>query len=246
MRRIAFLLLVFSFPAFSQEVKTEGIVQYERTTFWANIMSRLTYLSTEEKDRIKLTWGSSDEGWKQKMTLAFTENQSLYQQGEDNAEQGWSGRKETFFLTKNFASEHSTDYIDLLGKSYIVDDTLHASTWKILNQIKEVAGYICMKAVTIDTVKKQTITAWFAQDIPVQAGPERFFGLPGLILELDINDGDVTIIASKVEFKKLTNELNLKKLKGKKISDAEYNKIIADFIKDSIKGERNPYWGLRY
>jgi GLPGLI family protein len=246
MRKIAFLLLVFSFPAFSQEVKTEGVVQYERTTFWANIMSRLTYLSTEEKDRIKLTWGSSDEGWKQKMTLAFTENQSLYQQGEDNAEQGWSGRKETFFLTKNFASEHSTDYIDLLGKSYIVDDTLRAPTWKILNQIKEVAGYICMKAVTIDTVKKQTITAWFAQDIPVQAGPERFFGLPGLILELDINDGDVTIIASKVEFKKLTNELNLKKLKGKKISDAEYNKIIADFIKDSIKGERNPYWGLRY
>jgi GLPGLI family protein len=127
-----------------------------------------------------------------------------------------------------------------------VDDTLHAPTWKILNQIKEVAGYICMKAVTVDTVKKQTITAWFAQDIPVQAGPERFFGLPGLILELDVNDGDVTIIASKVEFKKLTNEFNLKKMKGKKISDAEYNKIIADFIKESIKGERNPYWGLRY
>jgi GLPGLI family protein len=246
MRKIALLLLLFSFSAFCQEVKTEGIVQYERTTFWANIMSRLTYLSAEERDRIKLTWGSSDEGWKQKMTLAFTENQSLYQQGEDNAEQGWSGRKETFFLTKNFASEHSTDYIDLLGKSYIVDDTLHAPTWKILNQIKEVAGYICMKAVTVDTVKNQTITAWFAQDIPVQAGPERFFGLPGLILELDVNDGDVTIIASKVEFKKLTNEFNLKKMKGKKISDAEYNKIIADFIKESIKGERNPFWGLRY
>ena len=179
MRKIALLLLILSFSAFCQEVKTEGIVQYERTTFWANIMSRLTYLSAEERDRIKLTWGSSDEGWKQKMTLAFTENQSLYQQGEDNAEQGWSGRKETFFLTKNFAAEHSTDYIDLLGKSYIVDDTLHAPTWKILNQIKEVAGYICMKAVTVDTVKNQTITAWFAQDIPVQSGPERCCGGQG-------------------------------------------------------------------
>jgi GLPGLI family protein len=134
----------------------------------------------------------------------------------------------------------------MLGKTYIVDDTLHTPTWKILNQIKEVAGYICMKAETVDTVKNQKITAWFAQDIPVMAGPERYFGLPGLILELDINEGDVTIVASKVEFKKLTNEFNLKKIKGKKISDAEYTKIIADFIKDSIKGERNPYWGLRY
>jgi GLPGLI family protein len=246
MKKVAILLMLISFSAFCQEVKTEGLVQYERTTFWVNIMSRLTYLSAEEKDRIKLTWGSTDEGWKQKMTLAFNESQSLYSYGEDNAEQGWSGRKETFFLTKNFAAEHSTDYIDMLGKTYIVDDTLHTPTWKILNQIKEVAGFICMKAETVDTVKNQKITAWFAQDIPVMAGPERYFGLPGLILELDINDGDVVITASKVEFKKLTNEFNLKKIKGKKISDAEYTKIIADFIKESIKGERNPYWGLRY
>ncbi|MEN9961199.1 MAG: hypothetical protein RL045_1452 [Bacteroidota bacterium] len=246
MKKVAILLMLISFSAFCQEVKTEGFVQYERTTFWVNIMSRLTYLSAEEKDRIKLTWGSTDEGWKQKMTLAFNESQSLYAYGEDNAEQGWSGRKETFFLTKNFASEHSTDYIDMLGKTYIVDDTLHTPTWKILNQIKEVAGFICMKAETVDTVKNQKITAWFAQDIPVMAGPERYFGLPGLILELDINDGGVVITASKVEFKKLTNEFNLKKIKGKKISDAEYTKIIADFIKESIKGERNPYWGLRY
>ena len=77
MRKITLLLLILSFSAICQEVKPEGIVQYERTTFWANIMSRLTYLSAEERDRIKLTWGSSDEGWKQKMTLAFTENQSL-------------------------------------------------------------------------------------------------------------------------------------------------------------------------
>jgi GLPGLI family protein len=246
MKKIAILLFLVSFSAFCQEGKQEGVVQYERTTFWVNIMSRLTYLSAEEKDRIKLTWGSTDEGWKQKMTLAFNENQSLYAYGEENTEQGWSGRKETFFLTKNFTAEHSTDYIDMLGKTYIVDDTLHTPTWKILNQIKEVAGYICMKAETVDTVKNQKITAWFAQDIPVMAGPERYFGLPGLILELDINEGDVTIVASKVEFKKLTNEFNLKKIKGKKISDAEYTKIIADFIKDSIKGERNPYWGLRY
>ncbi len=103
-----------------------------------------------------------------------------------------------------------------------------------------------MKAETEDTIKKQKIVAWFAQDIPVPAGPERYFGLPGLILELDINEGDVTIVANKVEFKILTKELNLKKLKGKKIADADYNKIIMDYIKESIKGFRNPYWGLRY
>ena len=62
MKKIGILCMIMSFSAFSQEIKTEGIVQYERTTFWANIMSRLTYLSAEEKDRIKLTWGSSEDG----------------------------------------------------------------------------------------------------------------------------------------------------------------------------------------
>jgi GLPGLI family protein len=245
MKKIVFLLLL-AFPSFCQESKQEGIVYFERRTFWVNIMNRLTYLSTEEKDRLKLTWGSTDEGWKQNMTLAFTPKESLYAYGEDNADEGWSGRKETLFLTKNFETERSTDYIDILGKSYVVDDTLRSPKWKILNQIKEVAGFICMKAETEDPIKKQKIVAWFAQDIPVPAGPERYFGLPGLILELDINDGDVTIIAQKVEWKKLTKELNLKKLKGKKINDAEYDKIISDYIKESIKAFRNPYWGLRY
>jgi hypothetical protein len=98
MKKIAILLFLVSFSAFCQEGKQEGVVHYERTTFWVNIMSRLTYLSAEEKDRIKLTWGSTDEGWKQKMTLAFNENQSMYAYGEENTEQGYSGRKEDLFF----------------------------------------------------------------------------------------------------------------------------------------------------
>ena len=88
---------------------------------------------------------------------------------------------------------------------------------------------------------------WFAQDIPVNAGPERLYGLPGLILELDINDGAVTVIASKIENKKLTTELDLpKKMKGKKINELAYQDILRKFIQEKIKEERNPFWSIRY
>ena len=68
-----------------------------------------------------------------------------------------------------------------------------------------------------------------------------------MILELDINDGAVTVIASKIENKKLTTELDLpKKMKGKKINELAYQDILRKFIQEKIKEERNPFWSIRY
>lgn len=245
--RFRLLLFILFTPLLGFSQKNEGVVIYERQEFWSKIIGQLTYLSNEEKDRVKQTWGKNDEGWKTKTKLHFNANESLLTNLEEASEYGWSSRTEEYYIYRDFEKEKKTEIIEMMGKTYIIEDSLRAPSWKVLNQIKDVAGYICMKAVTEDTVKHQKITAWFTGDIPVSAGPERYYGLPGLILELEINDGDVVITASKVEFKKLTNELALpKKLKGKKIKDADYDKLIANHIKDSIKSYRNPYWAIKY
>lgn len=44
--------------------------------------------------------------------------------------------------------------------------------------------------------KEITVTAWYTPDIPVNQGPESYWGLPGLILE--INDGRTVILCSKI------------------------------------------------
>ncbi|MES2545825.1 MAG: GLPGLI family protein [Bacteroidota bacterium] len=41
-----------------------------------------------------------------------------------------------------------------------------------------------------------TVTAWYTPEIPVNQGPENYWGLPGLILE--VNDGKTIILCSKV------------------------------------------------
>lgn len=231
--------------------KTEGVVTYVRKEHWLKIIGRLTYLSQEEKDRAAQTWKNWEEENKgEKMKLAFTPQESLYTRNSEEPEEGgYSWRNAEFRLYRNFEKDKKTDIIEMLGKTYIVEDSLHAPIWKIGNQIKEVAGYICMRAETEDPIKKQKLTAWFAQDIPVPAGPERVNGLPGLILELNINDGDVVIEATNVAFKKLTpDDLKLPKQKGKKINDAAYDEIIKQRIAENIASQRNPYgWaGIRY
>ena len=241
------LLFLFFMPTLGFSQKNEGMVVYERQEFWSKIIGQLTYLSNEEKDRVKQTWGKNDEGWKSKTKIFFNANESLLTNLEEASEYGWSSRTEDYYIYRNYEKEKKIEIIEMMGKTYVLEDSLRAPSWKILNQIKDVAGYICMKAVSEDTVKHQKITAWFTGDIPVPAGPERFYGLPGLIMELEINDGDVLITASKVELKKVeTKDLTLPKLKGKKIKDADYDNLIAKHIKDSIKSYRNPYWAIKY
>ena len=244
-----FILLCLLTSSMAMAQKTEGVVTYVRKEHWLKITSRMTFLSQEQKDRMAQTWKNFEENNKGiKMKLMFSPNESLYTYNSDEPEEGgYSWRKSEFHLYRNFEKDKKTDIIEMLGKTYIIDDSLHAPVWKIGNQIKDVAGYICMKAETEDPVKKQKITAWFAQDIPVSAGPERVNGLPGLILELNVNDGDVVIEAVNVTFRPLTpDDLKLPKLKGKKINDAAYDTLIQQYIAEQMTAHQNPYWEIRY
>ncbi len=212
------------------------------------MIKKLPFLTQEEKDRMEQTWKNEEQN-KQKMNLFFNEKQSIYTWGQEQQEyEGFEfrGRNEELVLYKNFETEKQTNMIEMLGKTYLVQDSLRKPSWKVMNQIKEVAGFICMKAVMEDKVKGQRVTAWFTGDIPVAGGPEEAFGLPGMILEMEADDETMLVVATSVEFKKLEKELVLPKMKGKKITNKEFDTVIAKHISDSIKSQRNPYWAIRY
>lgn len=66
------------------------------------------------------------------------------------------------------------------GKDFYGKDSLLKWNWQITNETKEINGFTCKKA-TSDAFGYY-FTAWFTEDIAVSAGPEKFDGLPGLIL----------------------------------------------------------------
>lgn len=247
-----FLLIVIMFPLWGQESlfaqNSEGVVHFERQVNWIKMMQKLPFLTKEEKDRMEQTW-KNDPDPKQKMNLYFNEKQSLYTWGQEDQsyeDENWKSRNKELILFRNFETEKRTDLLEILGKTYLIQDSLKQTNWKVMNQIKEVAGYICMKATCEDKVKGQKITAWFTGDIPISGGPEESYGLPGMILELDADDGTATVVATSVEFKKLDKELVLPKLKGKKVNNQEFDTVVSKYINDSIKMQRNPYWAIRY
>jgi len=228
---------------------TEGIITYQRIYYWTRVYQRMDFLSQEEKDRIQLTRGNRGPD-KTDMKLVFDSDKSLYTyvSSTGSTEDGrYSWKQRQYLVTRDLAQNKRTDWIEMLGRVYQVEDTLRKPHWKIMNKIKDVNGHVCMMAVTEDTIKKQKITAWFADDIPVSVGPDQYWGLPGAILELDINEGDMVLTATNIEFKPVQDALKPPgKLKGRKISGKQYDDLIDKHIKDSMKSRSDPFWSIPY
>ncbi len=76
----------------------------------------------------------------------------------------------------------------------------------------------------IDLPKEITITAWYTPEIPINQGPEGYWGLPGLILE--INDGKTIILCSKVVMNAKDKVAIKASTNGKVVSQKEYDDTI--------------------
>lgn len=76
----------------------------------------------------------------------------------------------------------------------------------------------------IEKPKEKTIVAWYAPEIPVNQGPENYWGLPGLILE--VNDGSTTILCSKIVLNSKEKVEIKEPNKGKEVSQKEFDETL--------------------
>ncbi|MEZ7944789.1 MAG: GLPGLI family protein [Flavobacteriaceae bacterium] len=92
---------------------------------------------------------------------------------------------------------------------------------------------------TKEAVKTQTITAWYTPQIPVSAGPEGYWGLPGLILE--INAGRTTMLCTEIIINP-EDVVEIKKpSKGKEVSREEYDtmmKVKSEELRERFQNSR--------
>ncbi len=73
-----------------------------------------------------------------------------------------------------------TDFVPF--DSFLYEEDLNTIKWVIINEKKKFLGYNIQKAVT--NYGGRNWVAWFTPDIPINEGPYKFYGLPGLILEI--------------------------------------------------------------
>ncbi len=226
------IILFSSIAAFCLAQNKEGVVTYE------SIMRiDLSRFPPEMK-------GMIPPERKSKNQLLFNEKESIYravQEGEDinrrvTARGGGvriqlrtpGGRDNEFYT--NLEEGTSIDKTEFMGRTFLIKGGEEID-WKITSESQMIAGYQCMKATYMrDTIP---IAAWFSPQIPVPLGPAEYQGLPGMVLAVDINDGQRTIEAMEVDLRELADEETITvPQKGKKVTRKQFEKIRDEKIKE--------------
>ncbi len=188
---------------------------------------------------------------KKEYTLTFSKTNSLYREVEKLQQNQMPfsdiigsvmGTGGVFY--KNVQSSESLRQLEFMGKMFLVTDTLEKLDWKLGKESKMIGSYTCYKATATrevteksisssaesDELKEEdekkliTITAWYTPQIPVSQGPDNYWGLPGLIME--INDGTTTILCSQVVLNP-KEKVEIKRPKeGEKVTQQEFRDIM--------------------
>ncbi|MBB2147551.1 GLPGLI family protein [Pedobacter gandavensis] len=76
------------------------------------------------------------------------------------------------------------DYLsNYKGSKFQYEDPFPKLDWKLVEGSDTIANYACQKALL--NFRGRSYTAWFSPDIPINDGPWKFSGLPGLILKVE-------------------------------------------------------------
>ncbi len=164
--------------------------------------------------------------------LVFNDESSLYkpveEEEEEEIEQGairmriQRPRNETYI---NSQSLHRVRLQEFMGKKYLIEDTIKLMGWKFGTDQKEILGYLCKQASFFNEERKQTVVAWYTDQLRPFLGPESFHTLPGAVLAVDINDGERVITATAIDIHPLKkSELKIPS-GGTKMTEEEFRKF---------------------
>lgn len=175
--------------------------------------------------------------------LDFDGKESLYVKDlefeDPNKKQNvfWGGnkKKKEHRIYYDFDKSTALEQVSFFRKEFLVSDTIANLKWKVIpTEQRDILGYTAMRAVLKDTAK--VVEAWFTPQIPVSVGPEKYNGLPGLILALTVDESKV-VLATSVTTEPESIVLDAPK-EGKKMDREAY-----DTMKKKKTEEMKKMWG---
>jgi len=251
---VLILSLLFSLTnTFAQEFQGVATYRSARKSLSAN--------PTEGKDD-KINAEVIDminKAFQKEFTLVFNRNESIFKVNESlerpNPANGNGNINASYpyeLIYKNTKENRLSMVREVFGKKFLIKDSIQKKAWRIINETKTIGEYLCTKAVITKSYKKRIVgedgsfkfidqnsdlIVWFTMEIPVNHGPSIYYGLPGLVLEVE--DGRSTFLCTKII---INPEEKLKieePSKGKVVSQINFDKIFEAKMNENKENFKN-------
>lgn len=197
----------------------------------------------------------------------YKEEEKLEAQGGRGGFGGFTSSLTSGPKYKNIKSKEILIDQEFFGKQFLIKDDLNPIEWVMGKESKQIGQYMVFKATATvpDTSfdissfrrpnggednkeeEKQErtvdVVAWYTLQVPVNQGPDNYWGLPGLILE--VNAGDTTILCTKIVMNSKDKDNIDKPAKGDVVTQEEYSKITTQKMEEMRSNWRGRGRGRR-
>ncbi|EAR12427.1 ribonuclease Z [Polaribacter irgensii 23-P] len=168
------------------------------------------------------------------------------------ATDSWGGYFSRGDQYKNIKESTLVQSQEFYGKRFLVKDTLYKLEWTMGTESKKIGQYTCYKAKAfvpdielnwydfswsdlrtsekkadqsaVVSEKMVVVEAWYAPQIPFAQGPGEFWGLPGLILEVSVDN--TTLLCTEIVINKENKVLIEAPERGTDITKKNYAETV--------------------
>ncbi|SFW77447.1 GLPGLI family protein [Sinomicrobium oceani] len=246
MSKFQFLFLfMISFYSYSQEIlDSERIrctytLQYQiDSTNAENIREELMVLSIGKKNVSKFE--SYNKKYSDSLMKAIIEsnkgNKAVFLKEASEVIRTSPKTKFHYSIYKNYPRGKITIVDKIPGNFFLYEEEMDKINWNIQSDKETISGYECQKATGY--FAGRNYIAWFTNEIPINDGPYKFSGLPGLIVKIsDIENHYVFTLNS---LQKINNSTHIHfispELKTIKTSKKEVYKAYRKFRENPVQG----------
>ncbi|SNR82830.1 GLPGLI family protein [Lutibacter flavus] len=199
---------------------------------------------TQNESEIKSTLNSLDNNFQ--FILEFITNESIFKLEDKLNLSDYEMRLAKMFggrgvYYSDLDNNESIHQVESFGQLFLKARSFNEIKWKLLNETKLIGNFLCYKAITVkivenDKIFKKQVEAWYCPEIPASFGPIGYGGLPGLIIELSI-ENEAIYSMNKLELNPKGKVEIMKPAKGKRVTEKEYNEIGKSLFERMKKGK---------
>lgn len=178
--------------------------------------------------------------------LSFDQHKTLYKRGrapENRQNVYWGLADGDNIIASDLDIAQSVVQKNIYGNAYLITDSIRKIDWKIGEEIRNIAGFDCRKAVgkIMDSI---IVIAFYTDEILTSGGPESFAGLPGMILGVAIPRMHTTWYATKLQLAEVSEKDLTAPRRGEKLSGREFRDKLQAILKGGGKRSQSVQWQM--